>query len=92
MSAMKSQLIRTVEDVMRSRGIDIRDSESFKTIEAEILGTSTTQGGPRDYVSLWEANMPRVSGSMYFAIPGEQPIHVTDDQALRILEMLSREQ
>lgn len=57
-----------------------------------ITTTAASVATLGDYVSLWESNMPRVSGRMYFAIPGEQPIHVTDDQALRILEMLSREQ
>lgn len=46
---------------------------------------------PDIYRDLWNENMPRVSGCMYFAIPGEQPIHVADDQARRILEMLSSE-
>jgi len=46
---------------------------------------------PDKYRDLWNANMPRVSGCMYFAIPGEQPMHVEDDQALRIMQMLSHE-
>lgn len=46
---------------------------------------------PDKYRDLWNANMPRVSGCMYFAIPGEQPITVEDDQALRFLQMLSHE-
>ena len=50
-----------------------------------------SEGYPDKYRDLWNENMPRVSGSMYFAIPGEQPIHVTDEQARRILVMLSVE-
>ena len=46
---------------------------------------------PDKYRDLWVENMPRVSGYMYFAIPGEQPIGVDEDQARRILEMLSTE-
>lgn len=49
------------------------------------------EGRPDIYRDLWEENMPRVSGCMYFAIPGEQPIHVRDDQARRIMEMISSE-
>jgi len=44
---------------------------------------------PDKYRDLWEENMPRVSGCMYFAIPGEQPIHVTDEEAKHILAYLS---
>jgi hypothetical protein len=47
------------------------------------------EGEPDIYRDLWEANMPRGSGCMYFAIPGEQPIHVTDEQARYILAYLS---
>lgn len=46
---------------------------------------------PDRYRDLWEENMPRVSGCMYFAIPGEQPIHVSDEEALHILSYLSTE-
>jgi hypothetical protein len=41
------------------------------------------------YRDLWNENMPRVSGRMYFAIPGEQPIHVSDELARLILTHLS---
>lgn len=44
---------------------------------------------PGELRDLWEDNMPRVSGCMYFAIPGEQPIHVSDDEARHIIGYLS---
>jgi hypothetical protein len=50
------------------------------------------EGEPDKYRDLWEENMPRVSGRMYFAIPGEQPIHVGDEQAHHILAYLSEQE
>lgn len=44
---------------------------------------------PDKYRDLWNENMPRMSGRMYFAIPGEQPIHLSDDEAKHILAYLS---
>lgn len=46
---------------------------------------------PDKYRDLWIENMPHASGRMYFAIPGEQPIHVSDELARHILETLSSE-
>lgn len=47
------------------------------------------EGEPDKYRDLWNANMPRVSGCMWFAIPGEQPIILDDDQARHVLAYLS---
>lgn len=47
------------------------------------------EGEPDELRDLWAANMPRVSGCMYFAIPGEQPIHLDDDEARHVLAYLS---
>lgn len=41
------------------------------------------------FLDLWNEHMPHSSGHMYFAIPGEQPIHVDDEEALHILAYLS---
>lgn len=49
------------------------------------------EGEPDRFRDLWNENMPRVSGRMYFAIPGEQPLHVTDEQAHYIMTYLSEE-
>lgn len=63
--------------------------------EPEATGSGAVgfrpEGEPDEYRDLWAENMPRVSGRMYFAIPGEQPIHVSDEQARRVLEMLSED-
>lgn len=57
----------------------------------ETAAPFAREGDPDKFRDLWTENMPRVSGSMYFSIPGEQPIHLDDDQARRILAMLSEE-
>lgn len=41
------------------------------------------------YRDLWDRNMPRVSGCIYLAIPGEQPIHLDDEDALFFMSYLS---
>lgn len=49
------------------------------------------EGEPDRFRDLWNESMPRVSSYMYFAIPGEQPLHVTDEQAHYIMTYLSEE-
>ncbi|UOE45940.1 hypothetical protein [Agromyces larvae] len=48
-------------------------------------------GEEDEFRDLWNANTPRVSGCMYFAIPGEPPIHLDDEQARHILAYLSEQ-
>lgn len=59
--------------------------------EAQTAPDFEPEGVPDKFRDLYNDNMPRVSSCMWFAIPGEQPIHVDDDQARRILAMLSTE-
>lgn len=47
---------------------------------------------PDKYRDLLDANLPRVSGCMWFAIPGEQPIIVTDEQATLFMKILSEDE
>lgn len=58
----------------------------------EVEPQFAPEGEPDEYRDLWDANMPRASGCMYFAIPGEQPIHVDDEQAHHILAYLSEQE
>ena len=67
-----------------------RPAPAFKP-EGEPAPAFKPEGEPDEYRDLWTGNMPRVSGYMYFSIPGEQPIRVNDDQARRFLETLSAE-
>jgi len=46
------------------------------------------EGQPDRYRDMYYENTAR-HGYMYFAIPGEQPIHVGDDEAKHILAYLS---
>ena len=77
------------DDLQRIRGV-LKDAVHKSRIENPTPAFKSKYE-PDEYRDLWVENMPRVSGRMYFAIPGEQPIHVDDDQARRILEILSSE-
>lgn len=65
------------------------DAIGARTVTPDI---DEVEGLTGKYLDLWRENMPRVSGCMYFAIPGEQPLHVSDEQARRILAILSEEE
>lgn len=70
-----------------------REQVDMNTLRAELVREASQlvlKAGK--YRDLWDSNMPRLSGRMYFAMPGEQPIHVTDEQAYQILVMLSEEE
>ena len=77
------------DDLQRIRGA-LEDAVRRARID-RIAPAFKSEYYPDKYRDLWVGNMPRVSGYMYFAIPGEQPISVDDDQARRFLEILSSE-
>ena len=85
----------TLDEALVSRWIDADAVESMLIDAARQAAGTEPDFEPLDYPDkyrdLWNENMPSVSGSMYFSIPGEQPIHLTDDQAERVLKMLSSE-
>ena len=77
------------DDLQRIRGA-LEDAVHKARLE-QTTPAFKSEYYPDKYRDLWVGNMPRVSGSMYFSIPGEQPIRVNDDQARRFLETLSAE-
>lgn len=44
---------------------------------------------PDEYRDLWEGNMPHLSGCIWLALPGEQPVHLPDELARHVLATLS---
>lgn len=93
--------MKTAEEIAKQIEMDyaFRAPETYRFGDLLIRAAKEAQhepefapeGVPDKYRDLWDENVPRVSSCMYFAIPGEQPIHVDDEQAHHILAYLSEQ-